>query len=258
MGCTLSLPGTSSAAPSNTETNHLPPPFLFVLSTLLRLQNAIQALVIVAALLTLIPTRKLSHKRAVSSEIEDGFPGERRSFTSRIWSLLSIEVNEEEGSGDIKLINLADEVVREYHLMVDASPRSSDTSNPSKSEEGRLRNAVDRILKPNDPVYILLHKRLVSSIAPFAQTSLDSLDKDAVSFQAPLKMRSGIIKPDRKKARVITSSYIGVEGESSLVKAASVKGFEEPFLAEKVSEVLNSLIKTLRWVQEVWGDVITR
>lgn len=250
VSCRLTSSGTELPPAPSSVPNELPPPFIFVSLTLLRLQNTIQALVIVAVLLTLIPARKHAHKRGLSSELEDESITEGL-FSRRVWSLLSTEITADEGSGDIKLINLADEVVREYQLATESSP---DSSGANVSEEGRIRSAVDRMLKPQDPVYRLLHARLIASISPFVESLLDS--KDESIGHLPLEMRTGLSKHERKRPRVFPGPNVGIGSGITEHRGVKVKGFEDPFLSTTVDTVLYDVFVTLRWIREVWSDVL--
>src|SRR6202012_2481846 len=69
----------------------------------------------------------------------------------RIWTLLLASVNEENGSEDSRLINLADELVRASSLVDD--------------EAAKLRAAVERSVRASERVFLLLQRRLLSTLA---------------------------------------------------------------------------------------------
>ncbi|KAH9924481.1 uncharacterized protein B0H18DRAFT_1095137 [Fomitopsis serialis] len=107
--------------------------------TLERVWNYLQALVIAATLRSLVrlPTQQL-HRPASTDE------SDQESFMARLWTLLRTEIDEQPGSGETKLVNLADEVIRVRR---------------------RLRAAVEPHAAAHDPVFALLQKRLLAAVA---------------------------------------------------------------------------------------------
>ncbi|KAH0827512.1 hypothetical protein J3R83DRAFT_4225 [Lanmaoa asiatica] len=85
------------------------------------------------------------------------------SFMSRVWTLLRAEIAGEPDASDTKLINLADEVVR-ARIQATATPSAPASSTLSNEDEATLRAAVDRTLRPEDPVYKLLQRRLLTEL----------------------------------------------------------------------------------------------
>ncbi|KAG8213692.1 hypothetical protein J3R82DRAFT_10390 [Butyriboletus roseoflavus] len=82
---------------------------------------------------------------------------------SRVWTLLRAEIAGEPDASDTKLINLADEVIRARKQAT--ATHSTPASSPlSKEDEVTLRAAVDRTLRPEDPVYKLLQRRLLTEL----------------------------------------------------------------------------------------------
>ncbi|KAI0256132.1 hypothetical protein BJV78DRAFT_1273064 [Lactifluus subvellereus] len=139
--------------------NTLPPPFFFSTPELFYIQNFLQAVVIAAALRTLLP--------ASVSRPDD--------FMYRIWTLLLASVNEEDLAEDARLVNLADELIRASSL-TDADP-----------EAVKLRAAVARTVRTSDPVFLLLQRRLLSALAErLVRTPAPVNRKDA-----PAEMRTG-------------------------------------------------------------------
>ena len=115
--------------------NKLPPPFFFSTPELLYIQNFLQAIVVAAALRTLLPA-------SVSPP---------KDFMYRIWTLLLASVNEENPEEDARLVNLADELIRASSL--------TDTEATKQ-----LRTAVARTVRTSDPVFLLLQRRLLSAL----------------------------------------------------------------------------------------------
>ena len=137
--------------------NILPPPFFFSTPELFYIQNFLQAIIIAAALRTLVP--------ASASPPED--------FMYRIWTLLLTSINEEDIEQDTRLVNLADELIR--------------ASTVSDIEAKQLRAAVARTVRTSDPVFLLLQRRLLSAFAErLARSPAPINGKDT-----PAEMRTG-------------------------------------------------------------------
>ncbi|KAF8893834.1 hypothetical protein BD779DRAFT_1435553 [Infundibulicybe gibba] len=141
----------------------LPPQLFFVVPELVYIQNYLQALVIAASLRSLI--RLPIVPQATPSNVTS-------DFMKRTWALLKTEIDTDDASAwvsgnSIKLINLADEIIRARRLSLDrlySSQTSGGITTGMEEEETRLRVAVERVLDPRDPVYLLLQKRLLSAV----------------------------------------------------------------------------------------------
>jgi hypothetical protein len=138
--------------------NSLPPLFFFSTPELLYVQNFLQAIVIAAALRTLLP--------ASVSPPED--------FMYRIWTLLLVSVNEEDPEDEARLDNLADELIR-ASLLTDAEATQ------------QLRVAVVRTVRTSDPVFLLLQRRLLVALAERLAHTPALLDRKGT----PAEMRTG-------------------------------------------------------------------
>ena len=233
------------ALPANT----LPPPLFFICPTLLYMQNYLQALVIAATLRSLVrlPTHQL-HRPAASGEPD------QQSFMSRIWTLLRTEVDGQPGSGDTKIVNLADEVIRVRRTF------SSSGEALDPDEEAKLRAAVDRTLQPNDPVFALLQKRLLGAVAErLARTDGVSSPRSG-NLQLPEKLQTGRDRPS-KRPRLGLALDQGVadetafSAESHREEALAVKGFEDAILVEALREGLSKLRTCVEWTEWVWPDL---
>ncbi|KAJ7072253.1 hypothetical protein C8F01DRAFT_236452 [Mycena amicta] len=208
----LSCPMPSGEGSIASNTNELPPPFLFSKPELLRAQNQLQALVVAACLRSLIRT-------PANSNLND--------FMPRIWALLEDEIVQQDPSVEgTKLINLADELVRarwEHRTTSDAP------------EEARLRAAVDRTLQYSDPVLKLLQKRLLDAIAGDL-----CAERTVVSHPVPARMQTGRSMDLSQNVPTVRQSR------------PTVKGFEDPFLASAVWETCDKIRGYVEWVDTMW------
>ncbi|KAH9034815.1 hypothetical protein EDB85DRAFT_2288871 [Lactarius pseudohatsudake] len=177
--------------------NTLPPSFFFSAPELFNIQNFLQAIVIAAVLCALLPTSVPP-------------PGD---FMYRLWTLLLASVNEEHGVEDARLVNLADELVRASSLVDD--------------EAGKLRAAVARTVRATDPVFLLLQRRLLSTLA----------ERLARAPTAPTTLN-------------VTSK------ERTEVEGLDVKGFGDPVLTGAIEEGLKKLRTAVRWVESIWADTL--
>jgi hypothetical protein len=138
--------------------NTLPPPFFFSTPELFYIQNFLQAVIIAAALRTLIPA-------SVSPP---------NDFMYRIWTLLLASVDEEDPQQVTRLVNLADELIRASSLTdIEAITQ--------------LRAAVSWTVRASDPVFILLQRRLLSALAERLARSPAPINRD----DTPAEMRTG-------------------------------------------------------------------
>lgn len=220
--------------------NSLPPILFFSAPALLEIQNYLQALVIAASLRTLI---RVSQGAQASDAM---------SFIERLWILLKAEIVEEPGSGETKLIHLADEVVRARQL---------DGAMLSGEEENRLRTAVARTLNHDDPVFVLLQKRILKALAD-ALCHQRSDSRQAGAHAGLPKMQTGHDgKRAEKRARITIvldpeelDAAHGVE--TPRLTVGRVQGFDDEYLRKVVEEVFVKVDECVRWVEGVWQDVL--
>lgn len=192
--------------------NKLPPPFFFSAPELLYIQNFLQAIIIAAALRVLLP--------ASVSPPED--------FMYRVWTLLLASVNEENPEEDLRLVNLADELVR-ASLLTDIEATK------------QLRAAVARTVRTSDPVFLLLQRRLLTALAEcLAHTPVIVDRKDA-----SIEMHTG----RRERPHNATSE------RSPKPEILEVKGFGDPVLTSAIQEVLMKLRGVLLWVESIWTEM---
>ncbi|KAG2132011.1 uncharacterized protein EDB93DRAFT_1177447 [Suillus bovinus] len=220
--------------------NSLPPIFFFSAPALLETQNYLQALVIAASLRTLIRVPQ-------GAQASDTM-----GFMERLWILLKAEVIEEPGSGDTKLVHLADEVVRARQL---------EGAMLSGEEETKLHAAVVRTLNHNDPVFMLLQKRILKALVD-ALGHQRSESRQAGAHTGPPRMQTG---QDGKRAEKRTRMMIvldpkefdaGHGAETPELIIGRVQGFEDEYLRKVVEEVFVKVDECVRWVGGVWQDVV--
>jgi len=242
-------PESEESNSSTSQSDTIPPPFLFACPSLHRIQNHLQAVTIAATLRTLVPHLG----RNIQSP--DSIVRSDSSFTERVLSLLMIEVNEEEDSGTIKLTNLADEVVREHHRLAEASTLENNRAN-SSMDDASLRAAVNKLVRPADPVYALLRRRLLESLVSQVSSALRRAQQNA-----PGVMQTGReakrLKPDPALALDLRRDKKDVSLGQLKVDAFHVKGYEEEVLSKNILDVTNSICKVVEWVRNGWSDLIS-
>ncbi|KAH8093953.1 hypothetical protein BXZ70DRAFT_1072755 [Cristinia sonorae] len=232
---------SETTSPPDPLSNQLPPPFFFVAPTLLSIQNYLQALIIAATLRSLV--RLPPHLPSQSPTPAD-------DFMSRIWTLLSDEIDKQ--SGDTKLINLADEIIRVRGLVGDAI---------EADEESRLRAAVDRTLQPTDPVFQLLQRRLLRA---FAERLIvpPAADSQHSSQPPPVHLQSG--RGPRTSASGKKPVRIGLPGIEARPPprqpelSLSIKGFDDTVLTVAVTREVERLRACIDWIRMVWPGVISK
>ena len=199
----------SAFPPSN---NLLPPPFIFTAFDVLHVQNLLLALIIAASLRSLV--RPTNH----SSD-----------WLFRVWTLLEMEVQKGGTEpAETKLLNLEDEVVRAAK-----SPEDPDS-------EDRLREAVRRVLRPQDPVFVLLQTRLLSAI----QARLLEQGTAQFSTQVPARIRSGLGQMELE------------DDELPQEQELLVKGFEDTILKQNIKVLVVKVRECLVWVEDTWGPFV--
>ncbi|TFK54264.1 hypothetical protein OE88DRAFT_1654844 [Heliocybe sulcata] len=224
------------ATATDQDRNELPPPLFFSGPSLLEIQNFLQALVIAATL------RSLTRLPSSPPNPLDARPSGNVSFMERVWTLLKAEIHGEPGSGDTKLINLEDEVIR---------ARKSTGDTLEAAEEEKLRAAVSRTLQIHDPVYLLLQKRLLSAVSTrLLQTS--AVPRPLV----PAHLQSGRERPGKRPRLAIDDEP--EERERTPDADIVVKGFEDPVLVGAISDVVRRLRSIVEWTKDVWSDLVER
>ena len=192
--------------------NTLPPPFFFSTPELFYFQNFLQAIIIAAALRTLVP--------ASVAPPDD--------FMYRVWTLLLASVNEEDPEQDTRLVNLADEIIRA-------------TSMTDIEAIKQLREAVARTVRPSDPVFLLLQRRLLSALAERLARVPAPINRD----NTPAEMRTG----RRERPPNVTGE------QWPRTEVLEVKGFGDPVLTDAIQEVLEKLQVAVLWVGSIWADL---
>ena len=221
--------------------NTLPPPFFVSTPALLATQNYLQALVIAASLRSLV--RLPSRPVATSSQ------NRSLDFMERIWTLLKSSADEEPGTDDTKIVNLADEVVRVRRTC------ASDVHgpDPDSDEEARLRAAVDRTLQPHDPVFVLLQRRLLRGLATWLVSAAET------SEPRPIHMQTGRGRPEKGSRLDLglgEPKAAFVDWERGRGSPAVIKGFEDEVLVREVQETFGRVGRVVDWTDRIWRDLV--
>lgn len=192
--------------------NLLPPPLMFSAFDLLKLQNLLQALVILASLRSLV---RVSPERG-------------STWMSRIWTLLEIEVEKDAWEPvETRLINLEDEVVQAAGIT------------GTSEDESRLRDAVQRSLRMDSPVFLLLRSRLLTSLQ---ERLMEAVPLDPV--QVPMRLKTG-------RSPGIETHY---DEDKLQERDLNVKGFDDPIMKLGIKKVVNRMRSSLAWVEECWSE----
>ncbi|KAJ2918594.1 hypothetical protein MD484_g1871, partial [Candolleomyces efflorescens] len=234
--------GSEQSTTNSTQTpsNEVPPHFFFVAPKLHYIQNYLQAITIAASLRILAQV-----------------PGPRgHEFLDRVWSLLKMEIDEDVHGppselGATKIINLADEVVR-IKGPLDAN------------QDAQLREAVERTLRPQDPVFMLLHRRLTEGLTrqllEYMAAAADGTSRPTGrAIPDTLKTGRTIGAIPVKRPKVGFPDHLDLSPRSSAEGATApvvVKGFEDPLLVSEIQSVLREIIVCTTWVGMVWGDLV--
>lgn len=249
VSCTPSLQVTHISATASIAKNELPPQLFFSSASLYRLQDYLQAVVIAAILRSLIRLLlpvSLASSLSTQASVHD--------FMQRVWTLLEAELNavpvhNVAGDNPLKLINLEDEVVRASKLIMGTlDPR----------EEQRLRLAVGRTLRPSDPVFSLLQKRLMDTLLSLM---VESPSKRVAETPELLKAGRRLRCHSGKKLRLMISDKEiadrrEVVSPNTVGLVSPIKGFEDPVLSKVIEGALTQLSKIIGWTESVWGDLI--
>lgn len=235
---------TSPISATSGGTDHgdlLPAVFFFSIPALIKFQNLLQALVIIATLRTLIRA-----PLPAKDDQEDTLSP--ASFTERVWTVLQADISGELQVGDIKLVNLADEVVH---------ARRHGTQSLPKEDEALLRSAVDRMLKPTDPAFLLLQNRLLAALVNvLIQLRMEPRASDHGEI-VPFTLRSGRGRegPGKRPRLMLEDQQPTLSPAPDILKAVVVKGFDDPVLHRGIRGVFAQVARQLTWVESVWGDV---
>lgn len=235
------LPG---ARPVPKPANVLPPQFLFAMPNLLSIQNYIQALIITAALRSLL-------RIPMYPELDQSRVSTASRFVQRVWTLLAGEVEADEAIsrpadfGDTKTTHLADELVHTRRML----------SELGADEEARLRAAVERILRPQDPVYLLLQRRVLVALRESLITRHPPAPVDR-RRPLPEKLKTGKdIAAGVPKLGFWPDTV--ANGSGAVKGKVYPKGFEDSTLANEVDRLFSKVASCIAWVEDVWGDLTT-
>ncbi|KAM6502212.1 hypothetical protein JOM56_002189 [Amanita muscaria] len=235
----------------STSPNALPPQFLFTVPKLVSVQNYMQALVITAAL------RSLFRVPAHSNIFASPPVATATNFSQRVWTILAGEieatqaVHRPDDIEETKITHLVDELIMARRAITELGVE----------EEQHLRAAADNLLRPEDPVYLLLHRRLVTVLRERLFASPVDIDNRNL---IPEKMKTGKDMPhDRAGKRLRLDVNRATSSESVLMgrtrtgmSVPTPKGFEDPVLALEVNRLFSRLLSCVVWVEEVWGDLV--
>ncbi|PFH51549.1 hypothetical protein AMATHDRAFT_175176 [Amanita thiersii Skay4041] len=243
---------------TNESPNELPPPYLFTVPTLLYIQNFIQALVITAALQSLLRMHApmVTSLHTFNSSAHNTIA--LNEFVQRIWILLVNELDPESlihhgfaDVGETKIAHLADELIRTWRKI---------TPHPMVHTEAQLRAAVEGVLRPHDPLFCLLQKRLVDAFrARLLSISNEQIQSDHKTI--PEKLRTGrdvnLMMRNQPSVALSPESMEQPHRKSrSADETIPVKGFEDPVLIREINQCFSSIVTCIRWISDIWDDLV--
>ncbi|KZW00317.1 hypothetical protein EXIGLDRAFT_639757 [Exidia glandulosa HHB12029] len=220
----VSPPPLQPTEEADATLNVLPPYFVFCIPELVRVQNLVQALVITAALRSLVPTASSASP-----------------LVSRIWTLLSAEADADPfARSETTLPDLSAEVQRAWR---EAHP------DEDADAEKRLAAAIERILRYEDPVFALLQKRVLGAL----RTSIVPAVEKYRARGAPLRLLAGRGRGHRATPSQGSGS---AHDDGFAVDVGVVKGFEDDALKAGLKTCATELGSVVRWIIDVWGDEV--
>ncbi|PPQ63473.1 hypothetical protein CVT24_005130 [Panaeolus cyanescens] len=259
-----------SGAPSLSSSSNLLPPQLFFFEQMLRsIQEYLQAVILMAALYILLP-------RSSSGATESNNEQQKAEFLQRVWILLKDEIDAQSShnsspSQSLKLVNLADEVIRTHGIVAGRDLTSEVVI--------QIRTSVERVLRSNDPAYLVLKRRLINVL----ETGLVDHDHEenltgstrarsaaefgyrspSKSLNVPAQMQAGRVHTGIRGSAVNATKKVRPETEGSgLHPSLEVEGlktplgFEDPLLRRLIVDLFKKLTTVVEWTESVWGDLV--
>ncbi|GAA5821141.1 hypothetical protein JCM3770_005690 [Rhodotorula araucariae] len=246
----LSSASATSAPPGPSPANLLPPVLVVVAPALFALQNRLQALTILACLLSLAPSAP----------------------PDRLWAILEAELAPP--GPPLSAAPAEAAPTRVAHLADELLPRAP-APPASAAQEARLRAAVDRLLRYDDPVWRLLQGRLRTAARAAVVAAVEGEEErdgegrrvreregerevEQAQAQAPRALRTGRarLSPPRPGAG---EGSAAPHPRSAPVPLAVPKGFDRaPLLADQLRKAVDARLvrEVWAWVDEVWGGVL--
>ncbi|BGP49647.1 hypothetical protein JCM10450v2_005550 [Rhodotorula kratochvilovae] len=229
----------SDDAPSPSA-NLLPPILLIPSPALFALQNRLQALTILACLLSLSPSGTAAPER--------------------LWAILEAELAPATPAAPFAPSaatpdGTAHEPTRLAHLADELLPRPPAPPLPAE-DEARLRSAVDRLLRYEDPVWRLLKGRLCAAVGDAVVRAVEGAGAgERERGEVPSELRTGRARgPPTSTGRGAPAPL-----PKRRVELVVPKGFDRaPLLGEKLREAVEARLvgEVWSWVESVWGGVL--
>ncbi|GAA5896121.1 uncharacterized protein JCM6883_001720 [Sporobolomyces salmoneus] len=268
---------TPSPTPSSTtktiSTNALPPIFYSTSPRLFQLQNQLQALTILACLLTILSSFPTPSSSSSSYPVSNTTTTE--NLVARLWTILNSEIPTfssssssssseaaEEETIPTRLAHLSDEIISHLNLNL--------TESTGKEKKEKVKDSVDRILRYRDPVFKLLRNRLRDGIRAGIIESLRRREErregegEGGGNRVPGELRTGRTgqtTSDRKSSiKFLHSSLLDDTTTTTRrikleVKVCEIKGYEK--LGKEIKETLEEKLEPVwEWMESVWSDVL--
>ncbi|SCV70435.1 BQ2448_1829 [Microbotryum intermedium] len=236
--------------------NRLPLTLLVPAPRIFKLQNQLQALIIVACLNSIVNANLGAGNRTQTQAQE-----ERSVLMTRLWALLKGMVDfDSSGTGrevDTTLVNLLDELMRTYRRTRTHVGEDGESGMKEKEVEMGFKRRLESVLRYEDPVFRLFSKRLKEGIEMELEKAFSSTSASmsGTGRSVPIGLKTG--------RQVLTSSASSSSSSNPTSQArkrfetldfqpVSIKGFEG--LQEPLGQVIHQIERLLHWVHKVWGN----
>ncbi|CDZ96555.1 T-complex 11 [Phaffia rhodozyma] len=228
--------GLSSSEPrvAPAPAHQLPVIFVGVSQTLFRLQNQIQALVITACLMALLPAsnKQPPAPSGSASASETPSPSPARSISAKTFDLLLSDLVTPSSAAHTSLSDI-------HALLLSSYPTP-----PDELTSKNLRSAIDRVLRTEDPVWGLLLSRLTLAVELCLEPPL-AVGGSSTGLVSIMRTGREVVQPSGE-------NHVRSEEKERI----EVKGFEGEALERGIKDLVGSLERVKGWVEQVWTDVV--
>ncbi|GAA5930415.1 uncharacterized protein JCM15063_004798 [Sporobolomyces koalae] len=240
-----------------TRTNAVPPILYAVAPRLFELQNALQALTILACLATTLSALPTNSVATCLSRLSSILESEMPTFS-----------NSKDTRDDViptRIEHLSSEIINHFENSNSSDPNRL-TYKMSESRRKTIKEAVDRYLRYQDPVFKLMQNRLKEAIKTEFLRALEppwsSTQRAETGVPSEIKTGRNRVQHQGENTRSSFSPQnrkrlSGLVPELPLIKLPLIKGYE--LLRDKVDETGGTRLATVwDWFKGVWHTVLLK